>query len=191
MIKAIIAHEPGGPEVMKVAEKALRAPGPQEVEIAVRAAGVNFIDIYQRTGLYKVEMPWVPGLEGAGEITAIGEGVASLKVGQHVAWASVAGSYAERVIAPAAKVVPVPDGLTFEQAAAAMLQGMTAQFLATTTYALKPETRAWCTPQRVGVGLLLCQLAQSCWGSWCGVDREKSRSGTSGGGRFGGALFDA
>lgn len=175
-MKAIWVTTCGGPEVMTVADRDLRAPGPGEVEIKVRAAGVNFIDIYQRTGLYKVEMPWVPGLEGCGEITALGEGVTDFSVGQRVAWASVSGSYAERVIAPVNKLVAVPDGLSDAQAAAAMLQGMTAQFLATSTYPLKPGDSCVIHAAAGGVGLLLCQMAHNVGARVVGVVSTEAKA---------------
>src|SRR5512139_1855052 len=134
---AIVITETGGPEVLRVAETEPGQPGPGRLLISVAAAGVNYIDTYQRSGLYAVPLPFTPGAEGAGRVLAVGEGVEGFSVGDAVAWGDVPGSYAEQVIAPAARVVPVPDGVPLETAAAAMLQGMTAHYLTQSTYPIR------------------------------------------------------
>jgi NADPH2:quinone reductase len=130
------------------------------VRVRVRAAGVNFIDVYFRTGLYPRPLPFVSGLEGAGVVESLGSGVTTLAVGDRVAWASAPGSYAEAVVAPADRLVRVPAGIADDVAAAAMLQGMTAHYLATSTYPLKKGDTCLVHAAAGGVGLLLCQIAK-------------------------------
>jgi NADPH2:quinone reductase len=158
-MKAIRAHRHGGPEVLQLDELPTPSPGSGQVLIAVEAAGVNFIDTYHRTGLYKTAMPVPIGLEGAGTVEASGSGV-GLSTGTRVAWTGVPGSYATHVLAPAERVVSIPDGLDSEKAAALMLQGMTAQYLTRTTYALGDGDTCLVHAAAGGVGLLLCQLAR-------------------------------
>src|SRR5690606_1278624 len=126
--------KPGGPEVLQLVERDPGAPGPGQVRVRVAAAGVNFIDVYHRTGLYPRPLPFVPGLEGAGRVEAVGPGVEALAAGDRVAWASLPGSYAEQVGGPAAALVRIPERVDDATAAAAMLQGMTAHYL---THALR------------------------------------------------------
>ena len=128
--------------------------------MTIEAIGVNFIDTYHRGGLYKNPLPLALGQEGAGRVAAIGEGVTDVKVGAHVAWKDQFGSYAEEVAIPAAKLVPVPDGVTGEQAAATMLQGMTAHYLSHSTFPLKEGDTCLIHAAAGGVGLLLCQMAK-------------------------------
>jgi NADPH2:quinone reductase len=130
------------------------------VLVKIEAAGVNFIDIYQRTGLYKVPLPVTLGQEAAGTVSAVGPGVAEPKVGERVAYASLLGAYAEYAVVPADRVVVLPDGVSTQQGAAVMLQGMTAHYLATSTYALKPGDACLVHATAGGVGLLLCQIAK-------------------------------
>lgn len=160
MERAVVVEAIGGAEVLRVAERDPGAPGAGQIRIRVAAAGVNFIDVYFRTGLYPRPLPFVAGLEGAGRVEAIGPGVA-VAVGDRVAWASVPGSYADVVVAPAASVVPVPDGVPDETAAAAMLQGMTAHYL---VYAIRPPEPAGTALVHAaagGTGLLLVQMLKA------------------------------
>ena len=150
----------GGPEVLEYVELDDPQPGPDDVIVELAAAGLNYIDTYQRSGLYPVPLPYTPGLEGAGTITAIGTGVTQLSVGQGVAWTAVPGSYAERVKVPARAAVPVPDGVELELAAAVMLQGMTAHFLATDTFPLHAGHTCLIHAGAGGVGRLLIQMAK-------------------------------
>jgi NADPH2:quinone reductase len=157
-MRAIVVPQPGGREVLSVAEMDTPTPGPGQVLVRVEAAGVNFIDVYQRSGVYKMPLPGRLGLEGAGVVEAIGSDVSDLAPGDRVAWASVPGSYASHVLAPADKLVSVPEGIDTKTAAAAMLQGMTAQFLCTSTYALEEGDACIVHAAAGGVGQLLCQM---------------------------------
>ena len=136
-MNAIQIHSTGGPEVLQLAELPIPAPGPGQVLIRVEAIGVNFIEVYFRKGTYKATMPLVPGSEAAGTVEELGPGVTGFKDGDAVASVGALGSYAEYALVPASQLVKVPAGLAPEQAAAAMLQGMTAHYLATSTYPLK------------------------------------------------------
>src|SRR5437762_11898794 len=130
-MRGIRIEAPGGTEVMKMAEMPAPSPGSGQALVRVEAAGVNFIDIYQRSGLYKIPLPFTPGQEGAGVVDAVGEGVKEVRAGDRVAWAGPLGSYATHQLIPSARLVPVPRGLDARRAAAAMLQGMTAHHLVT------------------------------------------------------------
>ena len=152
--------EYGGPEAMRLDELPTPDPGPGQVRVQVAAAGVNFIDIYQRSGQYRVPLPFALGGEGAGTVEPLGDGVSGLQVGQHVAWAGVPGSYASHVLAPAERLVPVPDGVDLQAAAAVMLQGMTAHYLVHSTYRLGPAHRCLIHAAAGGVGQLFCQMAR-------------------------------
>jgi NADPH2:quinone reductase len=158
-VRAIQISETGGPEVLKLAELPAPEPGPGEVVVEVGAAGVNYIDTYHRGGVYPMDLPFVPGLEGAGRVTALGAGVTDLAVGDRVAWSDTLGTYAEAVAVPAAKAVPVPEGVSDELAVGALLQGMTAWFLVGTTYPVQPGDDVLVHAAAGGVGLLLTQLA--------------------------------
>ena len=160
-MKAIRVHHNGGPEVLQLEEIPTPTPGSDQVLIRVEAIGVNFIDVYQRTGLYKVAAPFTPGQEVAGTVAAIGSGVAGLAPGDRVACyhPGLAG-YAEFALAPADRVIALPEGVSAHQGAALMLQGMTAHYLATTTYPLKPGDACLVHAAAGGVGLLLCQIAK-------------------------------
>src|SRR5216110_2587376 len=158
-MKAIRVHTPGGPEALRYEDVERPTPGPGQVLVKIEAAGVNFIDVYQRTGLYKVPMPFTLGQEAAGSVAAVGPGVTEPKVGDRVAYTSILGAYAEYAVVPADRVVVLPDGVTARQAAAAMLQGMTAHYLACTTYPLKAGDTCLVHAAAGGVGLLLCQIA--------------------------------
>jgi NADPH2:quinone reductase len=135
-MRVVVGERVGGPEVLGVTERAAPRPGPGEIVVDVAAAGVNFMDIYQREGAggYRTEPPFVPGGEGAGTVAAVGEDVTGLGVGDRVAWAGPGGSYAEQVALLAKRAVPVPDGVSLQVAAAAILQGITAHYLSATTY---------------------------------------------------------
>jgi len=159
-MKAIQIHQTGGPEVLQLAELPIPEPGPGQVLIRVEATGVNFIEIYFRKGVYKASLPLVPGSEAAGTVEELGPGVTGFKAGDAVASVSVLGSYAEYALVSAASLVKVPDGLTMEQAAAAMLQGMTAHYLSHSTFPLKAGDTALVHAGAGGVGLLLTQMAK-------------------------------
>src|SRR3989449_10602432 len=158
-MKAIRVHAPGGPEALRYDDVPQPAPGPGEVLVQVQAAGVNYIDVYQRTGLYKVALPFTLGQEAAGVVTALGSSVTEVKVGDRVAYTHLMGAYAEYAVVPADRVVVLPDGVSTKQGAAVMLQGMTAHYLATSTYVLKPGDTCLVHAAAGGVGLLLCQIA--------------------------------
>ncbi|MDH5305722.1 MAG: alcohol dehydrogenase catalytic domain-containing protein, partial [Myxococcales bacterium] len=155
--RAITVHETGGANVLQLETRELPAPGAGEVQLRVSAIGVNFIDVYFRTGLYPRPLPFVPGLEGAGVIERLGPDVEALEPGARVAWASVPGSYAERLIARAADLVRIPDAVSDTLAAAVMLQGMTAHYLAHGTRSTRPGDVALVHAAAGGTGLLLVQ----------------------------------
>jgi NADPH2:quinone reductase len=159
-MKAICVSRAGGPEVMELVD--LPTPGPRAGEVAVRveAAGVNFIDVNYRSGAYPREMPFGLGEEGAGVVETVGPGVSDVRAGDRVAWASTSGSYATRVVARVDRLVPVPDGVSTRQAAAVMLQGMTADYLARSTFPLAPGHTCLVLAAAGGVGLLLVQMAK-------------------------------
>ncbi|MFU8840648.1 MAG: quinone oxidoreductase family protein [Nitriliruptoraceae bacterium] len=158
-MRAIQLSAHGGPEVLEVADLPDPEPGPEEVVVQVAAAGVNFIDTYQRSGAYDIDLPGGLGLEGAGTVVAVGPKVSSRQVGDVVAWADTRGSYAERVAVPAGRCVRVPDGVSTEDAAAVMLQGMTAHYLTHSTSALRTGDEVLVYAAAGGVGRLLVQLA--------------------------------
>jgi NADPH:quinone reductase len=158
-MKAIQLQQIGGPEVLQLAELPIPEPGPGQVLIRVEATGVNFVEIYFRKGVYKTSLPFVPGSEAAGTVEELGPGVTGFEAGDSVASVSVLGSYAEYALVAAASLVKVPEGLTMEQAAAAMLQGMTAHYLSHSTFPLQPGNIALIHAGAGGVGLLLTQMA--------------------------------
>ncbi len=157
---AIRFSQTGGPEVLSYEELDDPAPKPGQLQVAVAAAGVNFIDTYQRSGLYAVPLPGTLGMEGAGTVTALGEGVDGFAVGDRVAWAGAPGSYATVACVPAAVAVPVPDGVALDVAAAVMLQGLTAHFLITDTWPLAAGEKCLIHAGAGGVGLLAIQMAK-------------------------------
>lgn len=159
-MRCIQVDRTGGPEVLRLVERPDPEPSPGEVVVRVRAAGLNFIDTYQRSGAYRLDLPFVPGLEAAGAVEAIGEDVEGLAVGDRVAFAQVPGAYAELVAAPADKLVPVPDEVDDRTAAAVMLQGMTAHYLAGSTVRLASGSTAVVLAAAGGVGRLLVQIAK-------------------------------
>jgi len=159
-MKAIRIDSYGGPEVLRLADVPTPAPGPGQLQVRVEAAGVNFIDVYHRTGLYPNPLPFAPGLEGAGVVEAVGPGVEGFRAGDRVGWASSLGSYAEQALVPAAVAVRVPAAVDARAAAAVLLQGMTAHYLCTSTYPLKPGDTCLVHAAAGGVGLLLVQMAK-------------------------------
>ncbi len=159
-MKAIRIHEQGGPEVLRYEEVPVPAPGEGEARIKVEAAGVNFIDIYQRTGLYRVSLPFTPGSEAAGVVDAVGPGVTDVKPADRVAYAMQLGAYAGYAVVPASRLVALPPSINTRTGAAVMLQGMTAHYLTHSTYPLKRGETALVHAAAGGVGLLLVQIAK-------------------------------
>ncbi len=159
-MQAITISRLGGPDQLIAGDVESPEPDASDLVVEVAAAGVNFIDIYQRTGLYPMELPFVPGMEGAGVVRAVGHAVDRFHVGDRVAWTDAMGSYAERVLVPEAKAVRVPEAVDLETAGAAMLQGMTAHYLATDTFRLEPGSRCLIHAGAGGVGQMLIQIAK-------------------------------
>jgi NADPH2:quinone reductase len=159
-MQAVRVHETGGPEQLRFEDAPLPEPGQGQVRVKVTACGLNYIDTYHRTGLYPLPLPFTPGLEFAGTIDALGPGVSGWQFGDRVATASGIGGYAQFALAPADKLVRVPEGVTFDQAAALMLQGMTAHYLAHSTFPLKAGDTCLIHAAAGGVGLLLVQIAK-------------------------------
>jgi NADPH2:quinone reductase len=159
-MKAVRVHAPGGIEALSYEVVPVPKPGSGEALVKVEAAGVNFIDIYLRTGLYKQPLPFTLGQEGAGVILEVGSEVTEVKKGDHVAYAGVIGAYAEYAVVPAVRLVKLPKEIDARQGAAAMLQGMTAHYLSHSTYPLKPGDKALVHAAAGGVGLLLVQMAK-------------------------------
>jgi NADPH:quinone reductase len=164
-MRAIVVTEVGGPEVLVAAEHPDPEPGPGQVVVEAAAAGINFIDLYRRSGVYRQPLPYVPGHEGAGVVVAVGEGVTDVALGDRVAWHDAPGSYAERVLVDAALTVPVPDGTDLMAAAAVLLQGMTAHYLCRSTFPVTEGTVAVVHAAAGGVGLLLTQMIKSLGGT--------------------------
>jgi NADPH2:quinone reductase len=160
-MKAIQVTQTGGPEVLTVAELPIPQPKPNEAVVKLSVSGVNFIDVYYREGRYLANLPFVPGQEGAGVVSAVGADVKAFKPGDRVAYTMVLGSYAEYAAVPADRLVRIPQGVDEEHAAAAMLQGMTAHYLVSDTYPLKKGETALVHAAAGGVGLLLVQMAHS------------------------------
>lgn len=162
MTKTIIIEEHGGPEAFKLVERDVGAPGPGEVRIQHKAIGLNFIDVYQRTGLYPMQLPHALGMEAAGVIEAVGEGVTHLKPGDRAAYAAnPPGAYSEARVLPAAQVCPLPDGISFDQAAAMMLKGMTVEYLFNRTNPIETGDSVLFHAAAGGVGLIACQWARA------------------------------
>jgi NADPH2:quinone reductase len=159
-MKAVRVHAPGGPEALRYEDVPDITPKAGEALVKIDAAGLNYIDVYFRTGLYKAQTPFTVGMEGGGTVTAIGSGVTEVKVGDRVAYTGVAGAYAEYAAVPAARLVTLPAGVTTRQGGAVMLQGMTAHYLACATYPLKKGDTCLVHAAAGGVGLLLCQIAK-------------------------------
>ena len=161
-MKAIQITKHGGSEAMEYKDVTTPDPGTDEVLLKLGACGVNFIDVYQRTGLYPVNLPYILGLEGAGRVEQIGNDVSSFSIGDSVAFTGAAGAYAEYVVVPAGKLVRLPQEIDFRSAAAVMLQGMTAHYLAFSTYPIKSSDTCLVHAAAGGVGLLLVQMAKQC-----------------------------
>jgi NADPH2:quinone reductase len=162
MNKTVIINEFGGSDKLTIQDMPVGDPGPGQVRIAHKACGLNFIDVYQRTGLYPLNLPHALGMEAAGVIEAVGEGVTHLKVGDRAAYASMPpGGYCERRVMPAAQVCPLPDGISFEEGAAMMLKGLTVQYLFHRTTPLKRGDTVLFHAAAGGVGLIACQWAKS------------------------------
>jgi len=159
-MKAIRVHAPGGPEVMRYEDIPQPVAKEGEAVVKIEAAGVNFIDVYFRAGAYKVEVPFTVGQEASGTVASVGPGVKDVKIGDRVAYTGTLGSYAEFAAVPAQRLVMLPDAFSARQGAAAMLQGMTAHYLATSTYPLKAGDTCLIHAAAGGVGLLLCQIAK-------------------------------
>jgi NADPH2:quinone reductase len=159
-VKAIRIHQTGGPEVLHLEDVPDPTPGAGEALVKIAAVGVNFIDVYFRTGLYPYPLPGTLGLEAAGTVAAVGAGVSEVRVGDRVAYTGFPGAYAEMSVVPADRLVKLPDGVSFRDGAAAMLQGMTAHYLALSTYPLKSGDACLIHAAAGGVGLLLCQISK-------------------------------
>ena len=159
-MRIIQVKEHGGPEKMQLVDVPTPAPGPRQALVKIAASGVNFIDVYFRTGLYKAELPITLGNEGAGTVESVGPDVTEVSPGDRVAYAMARGSYADYAVVPSAQLVKIPAGMDFQQAAAAMLQGMTAHYLTHSTYPLKSGDTCLVHAAAGGVGLLLVQMAR-------------------------------
>lgn len=182
-MRAVLVPTHGGPEVLQPTDVDAPTAGPGQVVVDVAAAGVNYVDTYQREGRYPIPTPFVLGLEGAGRVTAVGEDVDGVATGDHVAWKAALGSYAEQVAVPAAEIVPVPEGVSSDIAAAVMLQGLTAHYLATSTYAVRPGDWVVVHAAAGGVGLLLTQIVKLLGGHVLGTvsTPEKAELATAAG----------
>ena len=177
MSKAIVVHEHGGSEVLRLEERDPGEPGPGSVRIRSSASGVNFIDVYMRAGLYPLPTPFVAGLEGAGIVEGLGPGAEGFAEGDRVAWSSVPGSYAEVLIAPEDRLVPIPEGVSDEVAAAAMLQGMTAHYLVDGVRKTTPGDTAIVHAAAGGVGLLLIQALKAARARVMGTCSTEEKEG--------------
>jgi len=176
-MKAIVVRKHGGPEALEYTDVPIPEPGPGQARVKLAAIGVNFIDTYVRSGLYKADLPVVLGQEGAGTVDAVTPDVKELKVGDRVAYCMVRGSYAEYAVVPAWQLVKIPDSLGFNEAAAALLQGMTAHYLTHSTFELKPGQTCLIHAAAGGVGLLLVQMAKMLGARAIGTvgDEEKAQ----------------
>lgn len=159
-MRAVVVEEQGEPEVLQLVERPVPDPGPGEVRVDVRAAGVNFLDVQQRSGTYRMRTPFGVGSEGAGVVAAVGAGVEDAQVGDRVAWAMVPGGYAEHVVLPADRLVPVPDAVDDETAAAVLLQGLTAHYLTRSTFEVRPGHDVLVHAAAGGMGLMLVQMGK-------------------------------
>ena len=157
---AIVVHEVGGPEVLTVSSTELSDPGPGEAMLQIVAVGVNFVDIYRRSGVYPTTHPYIPGTEGAGRVLAVGSGVTGLSVGDRVAWTDIPGSYASATLGRVSSLIPVPDAIDDQQAAALPVQGLTAHYLATSSYPIAAGDTVLIHAGAGGVGLVLTQIAK-------------------------------
>ncbi len=177
MARAIRIHDHGGPEKLKFEDIDVGDPGPGEVRLRQRAAGINFIDTYQRSGLYKLpSLPAVLGMEGAGDVVAVGPGVTELKEGDRVAYANPIGAYSEERLAPANRMVKLPDAISYETAAAMMLQGMTVRYLLREIFKVGPDTVMLFHAAAGGVGLIACQWAKALGATIIGTVSSKEKA---------------
>lgn len=168
-MRAVVVAEYGGPDVLSVADLADQRPGPGEIAVRVAVAGVNFIDVYQRSGVYRDALPFVAGVEGAGTVAALGPGVTGLTVGERVGWVNQPGSYAERIVLPAARAVRLPATVSDRQAASVLLQGMTAHYLTHDVHRVRPGDTVLVHAAAGGTGLLLTSLATALGGRVIGT----------------------
>lgn len=168
-MKAIVVQETGGPDVLQIEEVESPEPGAGEARIRVEAAGLNFIDVYNRTGSYPMDPPFTPGREAAGVVDAVGDGVSEVEVGDRVGFVMHPGSYAEEAVVPAGSLVPIPDDVDLETAAACLLQGLTAHYLAVTTYPIQEGDTALVHAAAGGVGHLLVQIVKLRGGTVIGT----------------------
>lgn len=175
-MRAMVVTRHGGPEVLELRDEPSPPPAAGQLLVAVEAVGVNYRDIYEREGSYGAAPPFVAGIEGAGTVAAVADDVTGFSVGDRVAWSGAQGSYAELVVVDAARVVPVPDGVSSELAAAALLQGMTAHFLATSTYPVRPGDDVLVHAAAGGVGLLLTQIAKMRGGRVIGTTSSDEKA---------------
>lgn len=176
-MKAVCVHQVGGPEVLRYEEIPVPEPEPGQARVKIEASGLNFIDIYHRTGAYPVPLPFTLGMEGAGVVDALGPDVTEVRKGDRVAYAMVLGSYAEYAVVPARRLVPLPDSIDTRTGAAALLQGMTAQYLVRSTYPLKKGETVLVHAAAGGLGLLLVQFAKQIGAKVIGTvsTEEKAR----------------
>jgi NADPH2:quinone reductase len=182
-MKAIRVQSPGGPDVLKYEEVPDLKPGPGQVLIKLHAIGVNFIDVYHRTGLYKLPLPFTPGMEGSGVVESVGTDVTEVQLGDRVAYAMTVGAYAELAVVPSRQLVKIPATMDFSSAAAVMLQGMTAHYLTHSTYAIQPGDTILVHAAAGGAGLLIAQMAKRCGARVIGTvsTEEKARLARSAG----------
>jgi NADPH2:quinone reductase len=175
-MKAIVVSQHGGPEVLTYSDAPEPVIKPTDLLVKVAAAGINYIDTYQRSGVYAMTLPYTPGLEGAGTVLEVGSEVTGFAVGDSVAWTSNLGSYAEVVALDASKAVSVPSGIELTQAAQAMLQGITAHYLITSVFEVKPGITALVHAAAGGVGLLLCQMITARGGTVIGTVSTEAKA---------------
>ena len=175
-MKAVRVHQYGGSEVLRYENAPEPTAGPGEAVVKVAVSGLNFIDVYYRTGIYKTGFPFTNGLEGAGTVTAVGEGVTEVRVGDRVGWCMVLGSYAEYAAVPAWRLVQLPESISFETAAAVMLQGMTAHYLTHSCFPLRPGHTALVHAAAGGAGFLLTQVARRCGATVIGTVGSEAKA---------------
>jgi NADPH2:quinone reductase len=173
--RAVFVEEFGGPEVLTVRDRDPLKPGPGEALVAVAASGVNFVDVYHRTGHYPNRLPFTPGTEGAGTVAAVGPDVTEVEVGERVAWTSVIGSYADEAVVPANRLVPLPDNIDVSTAAAVLLQGMTAHYLVRDSHPVKAGEPYLVHAAAGGMGLLLTQLIKHLGGRVIGTTSSSEK----------------
>jgi NADPH2:quinone reductase len=178
-MKLIRIHEFGGPEIMRLEDAPAPEPGPGQVRVKIEASGLNFIDIYQRSGLYKPALPFTPGQEAAGTVDTVGDGVDEFAVGDRVAYCSVVGAYAQYAIVPADRLVPMPDEVDMQTAAAVLLQGMTAHYLTHDTFPLERTHTALIHAAAGGTGQLLVQIAKISGAKVIGTVSTREKASTA------------